>query len=377
MTLSLHEVLPLAGQLDDAPGFDTGRERFRRFLLELVTDVPTARALIEECQRSVGEQRHRALQDLMVAFGRFLGFAVTFGRYDRAATDREANGRWRSPGSLNVALEIKTEQNASAALEPLALAAMDNAARHDGERSIGLCIVARRYAARGRLDRQLGVHTHAAILRIVSVQSLLTLGEHVSAGRIGHVDIVELLRSNVALDFVTGLLNRLPVDDRPTSPAQDGSEADDRPAFWVATITGDDVTTPEQLLATVIAQRRVLAICDAGEEHGYGSPGDWVCFFVVDRGIVGHAQLASLIADAATLVRQAERFNRVYQLAQLSIYAQPIVDALHATKPFTVAPPTAPFAGSYLAPVAREDFLTLTTYRDDPAATHDTRASTA
>ena len=47
MNISLTDLLPLVGRLDAAPGFDTPRERFRRFLLEHVTDVPTARALIE------------------------------------------------------------------------------------------------------------------------------------------------------------------------------------------------------------------------------------------------------------------------------------------------------------------------------------------
>ena len=72
MSITLDELLLLVGRLDDAPGFDTPRERFRRFLMERVTDVPTASALIDECQRSVGEQRHRALQDLIVVVGRLL-----------------------------------------------------------------------------------------------------------------------------------------------------------------------------------------------------------------------------------------------------------------------------------------------------------------
>ena len=377
MSVSLHELLPLVGQLDDAQGFDTARERFRRFLLDGITDISSARALIEECQRSVGEQRHRALQDLLVAFGRFLGFAVEFGPYDLTASERETSGWWRSPGSLEVALEIRTEHNATSTLERLALAAET--------RSIGLCIVARQYAARARL---LDVPAEFPALRVVSVRSLLALGEQVSAGRVSHLEVVDLLRSGVALDFVIDLMNRPTADHRDVPPLDEPAVSAEAgaPAFWVATITGDDATTPEQLIESVVAHRGVLAICDAGGAGGYGSPGDWVCFFVADKGIVGHAQLESLITDGPNPVRQAERFNRVYRLAQVTLYERPVVRETEgpgairgAGAPGVVieAPPEAPLAGSYLSRVAERDYLALTTSRDEQAAADDASAATA
>ena len=117
MSVALDELLLLVGRLDDAPGFDTPRERFRRFLVERVRDVSTARALIEDCQRSVGEQRHRALQDLVVLLGRFLRFEATFGPYERSADNARIAGHWRSPGLLTVAIEIRTEQSKGAGVE--------------------------------------------------------------------------------------------------------------------------------------------------------------------------------------------------------------------------------------------------------------------
>src|SRR4029077_7397321 len=79
------QVLSLAGRLDDAPGFDTPRERFRRFLMERAAHLPTIQALIEEWQRALGEQHHRVLQDLIVVVGRVLRFAITFGIYEPSA----------------------------------------------------------------------------------------------------------------------------------------------------------------------------------------------------------------------------------------------------------------------------------------------------
>jgi hypothetical protein len=359
MSLSLDALLSLVGHLDDTPGFDTARERFRRFLVERVTDLPTARALIEDCQRSVGEQHHRALHDLIVAVGRLIGFEVTFGPYDGSADDSELCARWRSPGLLDAALEIRTEQNASATLERLAraTAATSEAADRGQERSIGLCILARQFAPRGKLDRQLAAHAGGPALRVLSARSILALAAHVCAGDISHADGVELLRSNHALDFMIDLLNR---------------SADNEPACWVATVTGDEMATPEQLLESVILHRRVLATF-----HTEGSPGDWVCFFVADRGIVGHAQLESVIANGPSVVRDADRFSRVYRLAQVALYAQPIVQALRASRPFTVPVERASNGGAYLAPVGRQDFLALTAFRADLSGTEHSRAASA
>jgi hypothetical protein len=81
MTLTLNQILALVGKLDDTPGDETARERFRRFLKENVHEVGQIRDYIEECLRSSGDQYNRALQDLVNYLGNFLGFDVTFGRY--------------------------------------------------------------------------------------------------------------------------------------------------------------------------------------------------------------------------------------------------------------------------------------------------------
>lgn len=49
MNHCLDVILDLVGTLDDSPGDDTARERFRNFLEREVEDVGHARDLIEEC----------------------------------------------------------------------------------------------------------------------------------------------------------------------------------------------------------------------------------------------------------------------------------------------------------------------------------------
>jgi hypothetical protein len=363
MSLSLTELLPLVGRLDDAPGFDTPRERLRRFLLERATHLPTIHALVEECQRSVGEQHHRVLQDLIIVIGRVLRFAITFGVYERSADELNTQGRWRSAGLLDVVLQIETDHTA-ATLEPLARAVAERRAAGDGDEcTIGLCVVARQSAASGRLARLIA-HEQFPDIRVVSARSLLSLAAHVSAGRVSHAEVVELLRTSPALDFMIELMTRPGAGGRSGESQSDGgwrSAADDpRPAFWVAIVNGDAMVTPERWLASVIADRHVLGVCDGDQVRGHGSPGDWVCFFLASKGIVGHAQLASVVDNGASVVRFGEKFGRVYRLTHLTLYERPVVQALRAGRPFAIPSDAAPFAGSCLAPIERQDFTALT-----------------
>src|SRR5580765_1887614 len=363
MSLSLAELLPLVGRLVDEPGFDTPRERFRRFLLERATHLPTIHALIDECQQSVGEQHHRVLQDLIVVVGRVLQFAISFGSYERSADGLDTHGRWRSAGLVDVVLQIETDHTA-ATLEPLARAVRQSAAAGDGnESTIGLCVVARQSAASGRLARLIA-HEQYPDIRVVSARSLLSLAAHVSADRVSHAEAVELLRTSSALDFMIDLMTRPGAGGRPAGSPADGRVRaaidDPLPGFWVAIINGDAMVTPERWLASVIADRHVLAVCDGEQVRGHGSPGDWVCFFLATKGIVGHAQLASLVDYGASVVRHGEKFGRVYRLANLTLYERPVVQALRAGRPFDVPSSAATFAGSCLAPIARQDFTALT-----------------
>jgi hypothetical protein len=43
MTIALDQILALVGKLDDAPGEDVPRERFRRFLQENINEVGQVR----------------------------------------------------------------------------------------------------------------------------------------------------------------------------------------------------------------------------------------------------------------------------------------------------------------------------------------------
>jgi hypothetical protein len=224
-------------------------------------------------------------------------------------------------------------------------------------------VVARQSPARGKLAKAVAEGQFPDI-RIVSVKSLLSLAAHAAANRVSHAEVVELLRTSASLDFMIDLMTRRDTPDQPSEPPAEERrhfESDDaRPAFWVAIISGDTMVTPERWLTSVVADRHVLAVAEGEETREHGSPGDWVCFFLASKGIVGHAQLGYIVEDAANVVRHGEKFGRVYRLSHVTLYERPVVQALRAGRPFAVPSDAAAFAGARLAPIGRQDFTSLT-----------------
>ena len=110
MNITLTQILSLVGRLDDLPGEETPRERFRQFLKEIVLEVGQIRDYIEECLRNSGEQYSRALQDLVNYVGHFLEFEVLFGRYQGVQGQIGFDGYWESSNSSHIVIEVKTSE---------------------------------------------------------------------------------------------------------------------------------------------------------------------------------------------------------------------------------------------------------------------------
>ena len=74
--LNLEQILDLVGPLDDTPGENTPRERFRRYLATSVQTMGAVRDYIETCLRTSGTPYNRALQDLVNHTGRLIGWLM-------------------------------------------------------------------------------------------------------------------------------------------------------------------------------------------------------------------------------------------------------------------------------------------------------------
>lgn len=364
MNLTVTQLLTIVGRLDDSPGFDTPRERFRRLLNERMTDAESARAIIHECRQMAGEQNHRALQDAVVLTGKLLGFLTTFGSYQHDPGTAPVGGQWESRRRLRVLMALCGGQIAGTEFEAFAKAVRNEADRQEQAATprVGVCVVSPFYPAKARLEEMLRTRTYPE-LRLMSLESLLRLADMVAAGQLTHDDVLQVLHPDVNLDAVVDLLDR-----RATiRPSVSGGAADGRivpnvaPATdhcWIAAIRLTEDTSAEQLVDSLIAKRRLLPINPASEAQRSVQPGDAVCICVAGTGFVADGRVAGLVTDRSSGVRDAERFTQVLQLSEVTVYSTPVVPASDMIRRFELAPNAN--AGAVVTPVSRHEFEWLT-----------------
>jgi hypothetical protein len=199
--LTLEQLLSVVGTLDDAPGFDTPRERFRRFITKRITDFATARQLVEQCVHLPGVQAHRALGDLVLCLGKFLDFEVAFGPYESASI--LGSGGWRARRQLFIHVVVWTDST-----PPVTIPDLVNGmpADESGEEShVGLGIVTPLFPSATRLG-DLKNDGGKFPVYALSLRLLLQLTEMVVEGRVNQSFVVALLARSPMLDeLVDGL----------------------------------------------------------------------------------------------------------------------------------------------------------------------------
>jgi hypothetical protein len=322
MSVTLDDVLLMVGRLDDAPGFDTPRERFRRFISTHIADLHVARAFLEQCQRSLGEQHHRALKDLVTLLGRFLGLETAFGSYTPFPGALRYDGHWRYPGKLTIVLEVRSDQTYGADFDSLSrsLAAMPTSPSSTaGVPPRGLSVLSCHYPRRAVLEQALASGRPGEPIKVASIRSLLTLADMVDSGRVKHAEILRILTSDLSVDFLVELLERSAASSgqaRPASP-----EVAEEAGFWIANVVTDAGATPEQIVERVIGRRRLFGLRHTGARQSVPRPADRICFRIPGVGIVGHAEVVS-VAKEGVGIRDASRFSHVLHLAQPELHLE-------------------------------------------------------
>jgi hypothetical protein len=229
MSASFTQLLELVGRLDDQPGFDSPRERLRRYLTAEVTELDLARSLVDEGQHALGEQPHRALQDVIAILGRFLGFETAFGTYQRADGSARHHGLWRSRRRLTIVLDVFTDQTPRTDFDDLskelASLSVDVVADPDVP-ALGLAVVTPMFPWCARLEQMIDAQIDADDRRVVTADSLVSLATLVAEGDVSHEEVVELLRSSRQLDLVASLMMRV----RQTASSDIGVSQDGRAA---------------------------------------------------------------------------------------------------------------------------------------------------
>ena len=329
MAVTLDQILALAGRLDDTPGFDTPRERFRRFLHEHVTSLDALRVLIAQCQHVPGEEHQRALQDLVAATGRHLGFVVGFGSLS-AEGAVEHQGIWTTP-QCSIVLSVRS---APSAPETIASLARAMASLPDGQlgsrRIVGLAVVTPLGNGRQKLEEAreaLGASSH---ITVVGLDTLLSLADLVVAGHVTETDVAKLFRTDAPMDLVTGLVARVASQRLPQEPpAISGGGAPkpiaadvaEMPSYWLIGIVPDPAMSPEAFLELVVMRRHVFGVGETLPASGTVRAGDSLCLYLAGRGVVGQARVVSIVEDGGG-IRDPRRFRQILRLADLAVHVE-------------------------------------------------------
>jgi hypothetical protein len=228
--LTLDHVLALAGMLDDAPGRDTGRERFRRLLKEHVKTVRQIREDIDGWLRIPGVQHQRALQDLVIFLGGFLQFEVTYGPYQAGEGQIGCDGLWHSPRQgFTVIVETVPPDVYLTRTGPLLghVDALTFANRIPSwDHALGLYVIARMDPEARQLENAIVAEMRTQQLHLITIDALLALAELVSQRDLSHDHALDVLRaSGPSVDAIVDLMTRVVAKQEEPAPAAEAEQS--------------------------------------------------------------------------------------------------------------------------------------------------------
>jgi hypothetical protein len=329
ISITLKQILNLVGKLDDSPGHETPRERFRRFLKENVKEVGQVRDYVEECIRTSGDQYNRALQDLVNYIGYFLGFEVTFGRYQGVPGQIGFDGHWKSPIGFHIVVEVKTTEVYAIKTSTLINYVNELISEKkipDWENALGLYVVGRPEPEIRQLENSIFAEKRTHQLRIISVESLLSLAEMMNEYDVSHEDILAVIRpSGPVVNQVVDLMARL-VAQRQVQEEEEITEVVER-SYWLTPVKSDEEETADECIQCLVGEEKIYAFGERTPGRRHIKPGDYICFYSAGKGVVAHAQIASQPEHKKhPRVRHSERYPWVFRVKNVHLYLEnPIV----------------------------------------------------
>lgn len=360
---TLDQILDLVGPLDDTPGDDTPRERFRRFLEKSVDSIGAVRDYIEASIRNKGPQYDRALQDLVNHVGTLIGFNVEYGRYQGVVNAIGHDGLWRR-NDFSIVVEVKTTDAFSIQTATLVgyIDRLISAGKiPDWDHAMGLYIFARTDSQLTQLVNSIIAEKRTRQLRIAAVEDVLSLAELVQAELITPDEAVMLLRpAGVFVTDTIRLLSRIAAQATDTGTPGAKSELPGEPHVQSASIPATvPATSPEAAQHVAGTEQRLHVLTPIrdrpdqtardtlrqllgagwyafGEKtpfHDKLKPGDRICFYETGVGVVADAVVASSPKknppEAEEIVKKFDKFPWAFKVRDVRLFfdAPVVIDA--------------------------------------------------
>ena len=271
---------------------------------------------IQECFTNSGSQYNRALQDLVNYVGTFLGFEVEFGRYQGVQGQIGFDGRWKSPRDFHVVMETKTTD--AYAIKTLTLIGYVNQLISEKiipcwDNALGLYVVGRPDADLKQLENLIIAEKRTHELRVISVDSLLSLAEIRANYDVAHQDILDILRpTGPRVDPVVNLIARLVAESQEETPtvtrtepagSSHGEKVQPGPpvqtlqtgkvACWLTPVKSTDGGTAEDCIKRLVGKEHYYAFGDRTPGRRHMEADHRIAFYATTKGVIAHATLNS------------------------------------------------------------------------------------
>ena len=146
-------------------------------------------------------------------------------------------------------------------------------------------------------------------LRIISVESLLSLAEIMSEYDVSHEDMLVMLRpSGPGIDDLADLIARLvaqrsaqqpelvPVPVAATAPPVPTLVSETTPAtqtYWLTPVKDHEEETAIDCVKNLVGKHGMYAFGERTPGRTHIKQGDWLCFYAAGDGVIAHAKVAS------------------------------------------------------------------------------------
>jgi len=325
MSISLTQILNLVGSLKDD---GDAKERFRSYLRDNVREVGQLRDYIYECLRSSGDQYNRALQDLVNHLATFLGFDSVFGRYHGITGAIGFDGLWKSPTGFFIVAEVKTTEAYAIKTAPLLGyidALISDNEIPDREPALGLYVVGRPDADLRQLEHAITAQKLTHQLRTISVESLLSLADLYNEYDVSHEDVLAVLKPSLAnVDPVVDMMARLVAQPPPPSDEEKIPPEEVTPAerqHWLTPVRSDEEQTADEVIESLVKEEHIYAFGERTPGRRHIKPGDLICFYSSGKGVVAHAQIASVPEyKVQPKVHHLDRYPWVFRVKDSHLY---------------------------------------------------------
>jgi hypothetical protein len=347
-------ILNLVGPLDDAPGTNTPRDRFRAYLASGMGDVGLVRDAVQTCVSHSGPQYARALQDLVNFLGSLMGFEVEYGRYSGVHGKVGHDGMWRS-GKDVVVVEVKTTDTYT--INTATLPNYINSLKSEGrikpdDRVIGLYVYAKSDPQVKQLEHAIIAEKRTQELRVGSVEAVLSLAELIREEIVTQDEATAILwPSGVWIDSEVVLLRRIAaasdstfttpvssvpagaspavivsVPGVPTSPPTP-TAVDQRHHFLIPCADNPDETARDTI-ENLVGKHSMWVFGQKTPNRTKVKPGDRVAFYQGSVGVVATAEVATAPEDKPMpdIVKDPMKYRWTFQLKKTHLFLdEPVV----------------------------------------------------